>query len=275
MPDLYLPADTTLEAARVQNAVYQRMAPERRLALAFQMTASARALSEAGIRHRHPDYTDRQVRRALLRLTLGEELFRQVDPHCGDRGMTQDEFLVAIAEQLEAAGVPFMVAGSHGSSFHSQPRTTNDVDFVIDPTAEQLDCFLALLEGRCYVSPDAAREALARRSMFNVIDFDSGWKAVLIVRKDRPFSVEEMRRRQPRLLHGKTLPIATAEDVILTKLEWNRITPSERQLRDALNVAAAQWPTLDRDYLRKWAADLGVGETLEQVLQQAKNLQPE
>jgi hypothetical protein len=272
MAESYLPADTTLEAARVQNAIYQRMAPERRLALAFQMTASARALSEAGIRHRHPEYTDRQLKLALIRLTLGEELFRQVNPRGGERGMTQDEFLVA--DQLEAAGVPFVVAGSQSSTFHGQPRTTNGVDLVIDPTPAQLERFLALLEGRCYVSPDAAREALARRSMFNVIDFDAGWKADLIIRKDRPFSVEELRRRQTRTLHGKPLPIATAEDVILTKLEWNRITPSERQLRDTLNVATAQWPTLDRDYLRKWAAQLGVSEPLEELLRDAESLQP-
>jgi hypothetical protein len=48
---------------------------------------------------------------------------------------------------------------------------------------------------RYYISPESAREALARRSMFNVIDFDEGWKADLIVRKDRPFSIEELRRR--------------------------------------------------------------------------------
>ena len=45
--------------------------------------------------------------------------------------------------------------------------------------------------------------------------------------------------------------MATAEEMILTKLEWNRITPSERQVQDALNVAVAQWPQLDQAYLRK------------------------
>jgi hypothetical protein len=274
MPAAYLPGDTTLEAARVQNAIYQRMAPEKRLALAFEMTRSARALSAAGIRFRHPEYTEQQVKLALIRLILGDELFRLVNPGVESAVMTQEEFLVAIAERLETAGVPFMVAGSHGSSFHSQPRTTNDVDFVIDPTPAQLDRFLTLLEERYYVSHDAAREALGRRSMFNVIDSEAGWKADLIVRKDRPFSIEELRRRQTHTLHGKSLPIATAEDVILTKLEWNRITPSERQLRDALNVATAQWPTLDRDYLRKWAAQLGVSEPLEQLLRDAESLQP-
>jgi hypothetical protein len=35
--------------------------------------------------------------------------------------MTQEEFLAKIARHLEAAGIPFMVAGSFGSSHHGQP----------------------------------------------------------------------------------------------------------------------------------------------------------
>jgi hypothetical protein len=186
--------------------------------------------------------------------------------------MTQEEFLAEMARRLEAAGVPYMVAGSHASSYHGRPRATQDVDLVIDPSPQQLDEFLKLLGEPYYVSPEAAREALRRRSMFNVIHFAEGWKADLIIRKDRPFSAEEFRRRQAGNLHGHSLPLASAEDVILTKLEWNRISPSERQVRDALNVAVAQWPRLDRDYLRTWAADLGVAEGLEELLRQGEAL---
>jgi len=82
--------------------------------------------------------------------------------------------------------------------------------------------------------------------MFNLIDFSSYWKTDLIVRKDRPFSIEEFSRRQPRIVHGISLPLAAPEDVILTKLAWDKITPSERQRRDALNVAVLQWTRLDK-----------------------------
>jgi len=187
--------------------------------------------------------------------------------------VTQEEFLLLVAEQLETAGIPFMVAGSHASSHHGHPRTTHDVDVVIDPTASQLDHFLSLLGDDYYASPEMAREALSRRSMFNVLHLDSGWKVDLIVRKDRPFSVEEFRRRQTGNLYGHPLPIASPEDVILSKLEWDRITPSERQLRDALNVAAVKWPSLDQAYLRRWAGALGVSEKLEELLRNAEQQQ--
>ena len=50
----------------------------------------------------------------------------------------------------------------------------------------------------------------------------------------------------------------TAEDAILSKLEWARQSgDSERQLRDAAGVLELN-PTLDRQYIAKWANELGV-----------------
>jgi hypothetical protein len=48
---------------------------------------------------------------------------------------------------------------------------TQAVDLVVDPTGSQLKALLSLLpDTEYYVSDEAALEALARRSRFNVID---------------------------------------------------------------------------------------------------------
>ena len=188
--------------------------------------------------------------------------------------MTQVEFVYHIAQFLESAGIPYMVAGSHASSHHGIPRSTLDVDIVIDPTAQQLTAFLASLTEDYYAAPSAAQQALRRRSMFNVIHSSAGWKADLIICKNRPFDKEEFRRRRMVLLYGNSVPAASAEDMILAKLEWNRITPSERQLQDACNVAIVQWPRLDQEYLQHWAAELGLVAELKELLRQAELLQP-
>lgn len=83
-----------------------------------------------------------------------------------------------------------------------------------------------------YVDRDVARDALRRRSMFNVIEITTGWKLDLVIRKARPFSVEEMRRRTPTRILGIEVPIATAEDTIIAKLEWAKLGASDRQLED-------------------------------------------
>ncbi len=52
---------------------------------------------------------------------------------------TQSDFLRRIAEKLRQADISFMVTGSLGSAHYGEPRSTNDIDFVIDPNHEQLD----------------------------------------------------------------------------------------------------------------------------------------
>ncbi len=79
-------ADTSEEAARVQLAVFRRMSPEKRLKLAFQMTADLRRRLAEGVRQRHPEYDAHQIQLAVIRLTLGEELFRTVYPGVDVRG---------------------------------------------------------------------------------------------------------------------------------------------------------------------------------------------
>ena len=82
----WLAADTTEEAARVQLAVFRRMTPERRVELALAMTADLRRRLAEGVRQRHPEYSEDQVRLAVIRLTLGDDLFRTVYPGVDVRG---------------------------------------------------------------------------------------------------------------------------------------------------------------------------------------------
>jgi hypothetical protein len=69
------PADTTPEAWEVQQAIWRRMGGARRVETALRMSDDARALTMAGIRSRHPEYDDEQVRHAAYRLVLGDALY--------------------------------------------------------------------------------------------------------------------------------------------------------------------------------------------------------
>lgn len=80
MQSLIVPPDTTLDAARLQYAALRRLGPEARLEMGGRLSDSMRARLDAGVRHRHPDYDDGQVRLAVIRLLLGRELFEQCFP---------------------------------------------------------------------------------------------------------------------------------------------------------------------------------------------------
>ncbi|HZK81009.1 MAG TPA: hypothetical protein VFC46_08080 [Humisphaera sp.] len=186
------------------------------------------------------------------------------------------EFLTKIVALLNRAGIPHMLAGSVACIAYSGPRNTYDVDIVIHPTLPQLDALLALLKpDEFYVSAQAAVEAFSTKTMFNVIDLETGWKADLVLLRPRPFSVEEFGRRIPATIWGVDLPIVTPEDSIISKMEWRKDSRSERQYEDALRIAQSVWDVLDIIYLRQWAAVLGISDDLEQLLRDAKQLRPQ
>ena len=53
---------------------------EGRMRLTFELSADLHANIVAGIRCRHPDYTDEQLRQATIRVKFGEALFREIYP---------------------------------------------------------------------------------------------------------------------------------------------------------------------------------------------------
>ncbi len=169
--------------------------------------------------------------------------------------------LAQIVRHLRDSGIPYMVVGSVAGLVHGRVRSTIDVDVVIDPTVRSLSAFVASLpEEDFYVSSEAAAQALTQRSQFNVIDFASGLKIDLIVRKDRPFSASEFSRKVPVVAFDIEFPVATLEDTILAKLEWGKKGGSARQLEDVEELVRLAGDSLDEAYLDRWAADLDITE---------------
>lgn len=138
--------------------------------------------------------------------------------------MNEGKFLQLLVNELERAGIPFMITGSLASGYHGEPPMSYDMDLVIDASVTQIDNLVAASADRCYVSAEAARQAVRARTMFNVIDLTSGIKADLIIRKERAFSETEFARRKPARVLGVSAIVVTAEDSILSKLEWHRLT---------------------------------------------------
>ena len=175
--------------------------------------------------------------------------------------MIVPEALLRIAAELNRAGIPFMLTGSFASVFYGSPRSTQDIDLVIAGSAAQLRAFVETLPGKeYYVDVDAALAALKRESLFNIIDLKTSWKIDLIIRKSRAFSQEEFGRRRLSNLEGVSLHVASAEDIILAKLEWAKLGESQRQIDDAAGILKLRADTLDRSYLEKWVRELNLSE---------------
>jgi hypothetical protein len=181
------------------------------------------------------------------------------------------EFLARLTAKLKSAGIPHMVVGSFASSFHGIPRSSQDLDLVIDPDQRALRKFLESLPvDEYYADADAALDALRRQSQFNVIDMATAWKADLILRRRRPFSVEEMRRSREGDLLGSRVPVASPEDTVISKIEWSKSGGgTDLQLRDAAGIVAVRGATLDLAYIERWVHELDLGELWDRVRRDA------
>lgn len=73
-------SDTSWEARQVQIEIFRRLGPEGRLSKALELAELSRQLLAEGVRRRHPDYNDEEVRLAVIRLQLPEELFKAAYP---------------------------------------------------------------------------------------------------------------------------------------------------------------------------------------------------
>ncbi len=78
-----IPADTTIDAARKQIGTLQRLDTRTRAEMAFELSDNLRSIVEAGVRLRHPDYSEAKVQRQVLRLMIGETLFKLIRSDAG------------------------------------------------------------------------------------------------------------------------------------------------------------------------------------------------
>lgn len=79
-PNSGTPADTNTDAHAPQREIYRAMGGAARLQIAFALSDTARTLALAGIRGRHPAYSDVQVQQAWARMMLGDALYAAVWP---------------------------------------------------------------------------------------------------------------------------------------------------------------------------------------------------
>ena len=179
--------------------------------------------------------------------------------------------LVRLAGALNATGMPWMITGSTASAFYGEPRATQDIDFLVDPTPGQLQALLEVLKSGFYVSSEEASDALRLRGMFNAIDLESGWKADVIVCPDRPFERNELARRRSASLFGVDVFVISPEGSVVSKLRWAADSGSELQLRDAASVIAGCTGELDLDYIRREAEEAGVTHLLAKILRHASD----
>jgi hypothetical protein len=185
--------------------------------------------------------------------------------------MTAPQVIAALrplVEWFEARGVPYRVGGSLASSVHGVARSTLDVDLVAELPEPLVVLFARDLRDSYYLDEETIRDAVRRRSSFNLVHFASMVKVDVFLPKhaDYDLTAFERFRREPLDAErpGERFYFVSPEDIVLRKLAWYRAggESSERQWSDVLGVLRVQAPELDLEYLERWASELGVEDLL-------------
>jgi len=182
--------------------------------------------------------------------------------------------LAPVLGVLRELGVRHYVSGSIASSTHGLARSSLDADVVAELGPGHVTSFLARLADAYYVPTERVRDAVARRASFNVIHLETMIKVDVFVSKGRAVDRRAFERCRPAFTEASqdvSIPVASAEDVVLAKLDWYRRggEVSGRQWSDVRGVLEVVGEALDVVYLRRGALELEVGDLLERALAEA------
>lgn len=173
-----------------------------------------------------------------------------------------------IGQALEEVGAAYFLGGSLASSMQGEPRMTNDLDFVVDLRAEQVAPLAEALGTDFDIDQESLLEAVRAQTSWNIYFRPTALKVDLFIRRPGAFDDAEFSRRQAiEIRPGQTLFLKSPEDTILRKLLWYRAggEVSTSQWRDITQVLRVSGPSMDREYLDRWANDLNVAELLERA----------
>lgn len=184
--------------------------------------------------------------------------------------MIQENVFASVLDALNLLDIPYMIVGSYASNYWGRPRMTHDADLVVELNAHQATNLAQRLANEFYAPDFVIEEATERGDHFNAIHLDTSFKIDFWLRKQNAYEEVCFSRRVLGTMFERKVWITSAEDIILSKLLWYKMSPVlDRQLQDVLEVYEIQLPDLDTGYLEQWAKQLEVDDLLERIREQA------
>jgi hypothetical protein len=179
--------------------------------------------------------------------------------------VTSEAAAVAVIDALERLGIPYMVVGSLASNFHGIPRSTRDADFVVELGPSALSMLAHALPADLHLQPQGAFEAVTGTIRHVVAVKNSPFVCELFECGDDAHDRERLRRRWRVQMFGRTAHVATAEDMVVTKLRWATLAHRTKDEDDVRNILAVRAKDLDWAYVRRWCEMHGTLARLEAI----------
>jgi hypothetical protein len=179
--------------------------------------------------------------------------------------VTPDAAVVAVLTALDQAAVPYMIVGSLASNFHGIPRSTRDADFVVQLAADSLRRLEQALAPGLTLEQQGAFEAVTGTLRYLIVLADSPFVCELFVLSGDAHDQERFARREAATMLAHPAFVASAEDMIITKLRWAAGANRSKDRDDIRNILAVQGTELDSAYLDRWSAAHGTAALLAEI----------
>ncbi|MDP2845465.1 MAG: hypothetical protein Q8N79_05245 [Candidatus Methanoperedens sp.] len=174
---------------------------------------------------------------------------------------TIEQILNLVCEFLNKNNIDYVIVGGFAVLFYGAPRTTMDIDYVIQLSDADISILVTFLqENGFHADEDDMRVAFREKSHCTVEDkgtmFRLDIKGVYSEMDERT-----LRNKRKVDLNDFAIWIASPEDTIANKLVFAR----EQDVKDALGILVRQYDVLDIGYLENTAKKIGVYDSLREL----------
>jgi len=181
--------------------------------------------------------------------------------------VTEPDLIALFIEPLEKLAVPYMITGGVAAVIYGEPRFTRDIDVVLELQSASIPHLVSAFPAdEFYVPPVEALEQEAVRpegGRFNLIHRETALRADIYLAGHDPLHAWAFGRRLRLPVDRMAIWVAPLEYVILRKLEYFRISGSDRHLRDIAMMLRISGDSMDAEAFGRWVGKLDLRETLE------------
>lgn len=264
--------DKTSIADAVDFYRLRQLTNSQRLQMGASLTRWAKAVSLRGMKKACPGtYPER-----FAQSVLGSKWLPVLTPTSDSSMWTFDPSEIAklLHPIFETLGISYYITGGVAATAYGDPRTTRDLDLVIELNRENISPLVEALEMAGFYCPPSSVEDIrdGRGRVLSVTHITKVLNADIVLNANTDFDRSKMARRRKISLDEAGVEqffVASPEDVVLAKLLWRKPSGSMKQWSDVLGILKVQGEQLDFDYLWQWAEILNVANDLDQAFTEA------
>ncbi|MEG5140457.1 MULTISPECIES: hypothetical protein [unclassified Microcoleus] len=257
--------DKTPEADAIDFYQLRQLTNSQRWQMAAKLNRWAKTVSLRGMKKACPSTYQERFARSILR----SKWLPILTPTSEAPMWTQDHSHIArlLHPIFETLGISYYITGGVAASVYGDPRTTRDLDLVIELIRDNISQLVAALETAGFYCPPGSVEDIqqGRGMVLSVTHMTSVLNADIVLNSQTEFDHSKMARRRLEALDEAGVEqfwIASPEDIILAKLLWWQQSQSQKQWNDVLGILKVQAEHLERGYLTNWAQQLGLIDDL-------------